>query len=125
LATKATGLSGRPVDRQSLHSLLEEAAAAIGHIEAYEDYLPEDPRDDVRVTVSNQIFRLGPGEVERPLADVDRALLVAESTRSRSIETVSEFATLSRLFLDTKPPPLRLFPTPGRQATTTSTETPF
>jgi hypothetical protein len=79
LASKTTGLSGKPAEPQVLHDLLERAAVSIGNIDAYEDYLPEDPRDEVRVRVSNQTLRIGPGEVERPVADIDRALMVAEA----------------------------------------------
>ena len=79
LASKTTGLSGKPADPQVLHELLERAAVSIGTIDAYEDYLPEDPRDEVRVRVSTQTLRIGPGEVERPVADIDRALMVAEA----------------------------------------------
>ena len=79
VASKSTGLAGKPADPQVLNDLLERAAVSIGNIDAYEDYLPEDPRDDVRVRLSNQTLRIGPGEVERPIADIDRALMIAEA----------------------------------------------
>lgn len=79
IASKTSGLSGRPADPSILHDLLERAATSIGNINMYEDYLPEDPRDEVRVRLSNKTLRIGPGEVERPVADIDRALMVAEA----------------------------------------------
>jgi hypothetical protein len=79
LATKATGLSGKTAGPDVLHDLLNRAAKSIGNIDAYEDYLPEDPRDDVRVRISKSTLRIGPGDVERPVADIDRALLVAKA----------------------------------------------
>lgn len=79
LASKTTGLSGKPADPDVLHDLLDRAAESIGNIGMYEDYLPEDPRDDVRIRMSDYTLRLGPGDVERPVADVDRALMVSKA----------------------------------------------
>lgn len=79
LATKAAGLSGKTAGPDVLHDLLDRAAMSVGNIDAYEDYLPEDLRDDVRVRLSNSTLRIGPGDVERPVADIDRALLVAKA----------------------------------------------
>ncbi len=79
LACKAAGLSGKPADSGVLHDLLERAADSIGNIYMYEDYLPEDPRDDVRIRISDYTLRIGPGDIERPVADIDRALLVSKA----------------------------------------------
>lgn len=45
-----------------------------------EDFLPKDPRDVVLTRVDDVVLRLFPGCVERPIADVERALLVADAT---------------------------------------------
>src|SRR5690625_1746110 len=62
LASKTTGRSGRPADPDVLHDLLDRAAESIGNIYMYEDYLPEDPRDDVRIRISDYTLRIGPGD---------------------------------------------------------------
>lgn len=86
-ALNITNRSGRTAESASLDGLLDTAADALGsNLASYEDYLPEDPRDDVRVAVFDQIYRLGPGEVERPVADVDRALMVSEAVDAFLIE---------------------------------------
>ena len=79
LASKTTGLSGKPADPHVLHDLLDRAAESIGSIYMYEDYLPEDPRDDVRIRISDYTLRIGPGDIERPVADIDRALMVSKA----------------------------------------------
>jgi len=86
LACKTTGVSGKPADPHLLHDLLERAAESIGSIDMYEDYLPEDPRDDVRVRISDCPLRIGPGDVERPVADIDRALIVSKAIDQLLIE---------------------------------------
>ena len=79
LASKTTGLSGKPADPHVLHDLLDRAAESIGNIYMYEDYLPEDPRDNVRIRISDYTLRIGPGDIERPVADIDRALMVSKA----------------------------------------------
>lgn len=79
LAAKTTGLSGKHAGPHDLHDLLERAAESIGNIYMYEDYLPEDPRDDVRIRISGYTLRIGPGDIERPVADIDRALMVSKA----------------------------------------------
>ncbi|WP_248826041.1 hypothetical protein [Frankia umida] len=49
-------------------------------IDSLEDFLPSDPRDRVVVRWGGHLVRLFPGSVERPVADVDRALLVSKAT---------------------------------------------
>lgn len=79
LASKTTGLSGKPAAPNILHDLLDRAAESIGNIHVYEDYLPEDPRDDVRIRIADYTLRIGPGDIERPVADIDRALMVSKA----------------------------------------------
>ncbi|TFV69282.1 hypothetical protein E4P40_22415 [Blastococcus sp. CT_GayMR20] len=51
-----------------------------------EDFLPADPRDIVVARLGTDIVRLFPGSVERPLADVDRALLVAQAVDGHLVD---------------------------------------
>lgn len=88
LACKTTGLSGQLANRDALQDLLARAAESIGDIEMYEDYLPEDPRDDVRIRIADYTLRLGPGDIERPVADIDRALLVSRAIDPLLIDRV-------------------------------------
>jgi hypothetical protein len=62
-----------------LSEILNAALIAYPEIEMMEDFLPSDPRDEVVVRVGTRLVRLFPGGVERPIADVDRALRVAET----------------------------------------------
>ncbi|WP_134495648.1 hypothetical protein [Cryobacterium levicorallinum] len=47
-------------------------------LHASEDFLPEDPRDDVRVEFNGRLYRLCAGNMERPIADLDRLLMLAK-----------------------------------------------
>jgi hypothetical protein len=49
-------------------------------LEHLEDFLPKDPREVVLTRIDDAVLRLFPGSVERPIADVRRALLVAKAT---------------------------------------------
>jgi hypothetical protein len=47
----------------------------------YEDYLREDPRDDVRIRISDYTLRIGPGDIERSVAEsgADHVICVMHS----------------------------------------------
>ena len=80
LATEMVALDhvgGKPIGAGQLQELFDACLPDPSGHAMLEDFLPEDPRDQVRVRVGDRLFRLGPGEVERPVADVERALLVA------------------------------------------------
>lgn len=62
-----------------LPDLLRMCEAAIPGLAAIEDYIPEDPRDLVYARIGDDLLRLGPGEVERPVADLERALLAGSA----------------------------------------------
>lgn len=49
------------------------------NIGVMQDFTPSDPRDRIVVRLPNHLVRLFPGSVERPVADVERALLVASA----------------------------------------------
>ncbi|WP_131770121.1 hypothetical protein [Candidatus Protofrankia californiensis] len=63
-----------------LGRLLEMCVRDEPGIASLEDFLPSDPRDRVVVRWGEHLVRLFPGSVERPVADVDRALLVSKAT---------------------------------------------
>lgn len=60
-----------------LGRLLAAGHADDPRIAQLEDFTPEDPRDVVRVAVLGRLYRLFPGNVERPIADIDRMLSLA------------------------------------------------
>ena len=57
--------------------LIRSAEREHRSIGVMQDFTPPDPRDRIVVRLSNHLVRLFPGSVERPVADVERALLVA------------------------------------------------
>lgn len=69
----------RPVAADQLPLLLDLATRSAPDLAVGEDFLANDPREDVSVRLGARTVRLFPGNVERPIADVDRALLVARS----------------------------------------------
>jgi hypothetical protein len=60
-----------------LDRLLGAAALSDPDISAHEDFEPSDPRDRVVVEAWDSLYRLFPGEVERPVADVNRLIDLA------------------------------------------------
>lgn len=62
-----------------LTGLLDAAGRAEPALAMLEDHIPLDPTLDVRVRFENQVYRLFPGSMERPVADVARASLVADA----------------------------------------------
>lgn len=71
--------TGKRVNADNLEQLLELCVQEEPWLLGQEDCLPEDPRDVVEVGLGERIVRLFPGTLERPIADVDRALLVADA----------------------------------------------
>lgn len=69
----------RPVRAESLAGLLEACLRDLPKLESIEDYVPNDPRDVVLARLGDDLVRLFPGAVERPVADLERALLVANA----------------------------------------------
>lgn len=67
--------------------LIAAARMENAEISRNEDYLPADPRLDVRVRLGDSTVRLFPGYVERPVEDVDRAHLVASVADDELIVT--------------------------------------
>ncbi|MBB5844894.1 hypothetical protein HD599_003217 [Conyzicola lurida] len=65
--------------------LLAAVDAANPGYSAYEDYLAPDPRLAVRVRIGDSTIRLFPGSSERPVADVDRALLLSSALDAKLV----------------------------------------
>lgn len=70
LAARAR-LGDKPVDASILSSLVEAAQKERPDVVSMEDFLPHDPRLDVRVEWAGRMFRLVAGTLERPTADID------------------------------------------------------
>lgn len=75
--TKLTCSGSKDVTPSLIIDLIAAARAENSDISQNEDYLPADPREEVRVRLGEATVRLFPGCVERPVADVDRAHLLA------------------------------------------------
>lgn len=75
LASERRG--GRRVSPGELNTLLRACEGEDSSIGGMQDFLPTDPREHVVVRLGNELVRLFPGSVERPVADIDRALMVA------------------------------------------------
>lgn len=69
--------SSNAVAPVALESLLAAARRDEPGLELLEDFLPNDPRSVVLARRGDQLVRLFPGSVERPVADVERADMVA------------------------------------------------
>lgn len=67
----------RTVAAEHLQRLLRACKDDDLRLSTLEDFLPADPRERVVVSLGDDVVRLFPGSVERPVADVDRALLVS------------------------------------------------
>lgn len=64
---------------EQLEGLLNRCLAEDPQLSQLEDFVPVDPRQDAWVRLDDQTVRLFPGSIERPVADIDRALLLSEA----------------------------------------------
>lgn len=69
----------RPVAASHLRRLLKACRDDSPQLRFLEDFVAWDPRERVLVRLQDDVVRLFPGNIERPVADVDRALLVADA----------------------------------------------
>jgi hypothetical protein len=77
-ATLTNGtVGGSETTAAEIAGLISAAEQEHRNIGGMQDFTPSDPRDRIVVRLSNHLVRLFPGSVERPVADVERALLVA------------------------------------------------
>lgn len=73
---------------RDIDALLAAVRRTLPQLSMLEDFVAADPRLDVRARVGNRALRLFPGNIERPVADVDRAHLVAEAIDDELVATV-------------------------------------
>lgn len=71
--------SGKRVGPNQLEQLLADCVDNEPMLSMFEDFVPEDPRDVVHLRLEQSVVRLFPGQIERPVADVNRALLVSSA----------------------------------------------
>lgn len=64
-------LGDKPADVSLLEPLMGAVNDECVSIADQEDFLPHDPRLDVRVPWSGEVFRMAPGGLERPTSDVE------------------------------------------------------
>ena len=60
-----------------LPGLLKAVSTHNPGLSSQEDFVAADPRHEVQVRVGERLLRLTPGNVERPVADIDRYLAIA------------------------------------------------
>ncbi len=65
--------------------LAKRAATAYGISEAFEDFVPPDPTRVALLRVGSETLRAVPGLTERPVADLTRALRIADAVDSRLV----------------------------------------
>lgn len=70
-----------------LPALLNEVSALMP-LQHLEDYLPSDPRRVVLVRWRHQLFRIMPGSLERPVAMIERARIVAEAIDTTLVDAL-------------------------------------
>lgn len=71
-----------------LPSLLQEVTDRMPAISHLEDYVPPDPRSAVLVRWRGELFRLMPGSLERPVAMIERARIVAAAIDTALVEVL-------------------------------------
>jgi hypothetical protein len=74
---RADARGRKPVVVDDLAALLSAAVVDESRLTMLEDFMPSDPREVVLVRFEDRLLRLFPGSIERPIADIDRWLLVA------------------------------------------------
>ena len=82
LTSQVAGLTragGRRVGAAQLEQILAACVEDEPSLGWLEDFVPADPRVVVRVRLGQTTLRLFPGSIERPVADVDRSLMVARA----------------------------------------------
>ena len=72
-----TRVGDKPVDPSILRSLIEAARVECPDVASLEDFLPHDPRFDVRVEWVGEMFRIVAGTLERPTSDIDTLRLLS------------------------------------------------
>lgn len=68
-----------PTPLPSVQEVVDQAAEASGIDGVQEDFIPKDPSESLFVRVGDDLRHVVPGATERPLADLSRALRLAEA----------------------------------------------
>jgi hypothetical protein len=76
---RADRTGGRPAGAAQLERILADCVEDEPSLSWLEDFVPEDPRNVVSVRLGQETVRLAPGSIERPVADIDRAIMVARA----------------------------------------------
>lgn len=76
-ALRITTRGHRSARAADLPGLLDACHRDEPRLSMLEDFLPKDPREEVLTRLDGRLVRLFPGSIERPVADVSRALLVS------------------------------------------------
>ena len=77
LASRRIRMGDKHAGRALLDPLVRAAHQECPSVAAEEDFLPHDPRFDVRVDWSGEMFRMVAGTLERPTSDVETLRLLA------------------------------------------------
>lgn len=77
------GSSGEPLP--DIQELVDAAAESKGIGVMHEDYISTDPTNVATVRVGDELLRYVPGLVERPIADLSRALRLADAVDDRLV----------------------------------------
>lgn len=77
--TRFDRVGGKRVGAAQLDQILADCVEDEPRLGWLEDFVPADPREVVRVRLGEGTLRLFPGSIERPVADVDRFLMVARA----------------------------------------------
>lgn len=104
MALRTARPGGRQVEARELPALLEGCLRDDPRVFGQEDFLPNDPRDVVLARIGDDVVRLFPGSVERPVADVARWAMVARAVdpvlEPRLGFGVSHFTTVALRYTD-------------------------
>ena len=78
LVNGRTRVGTQPAEVSMLQSLIRAAHAEYASVEAVEDFLPHDPRFDVRVEWAGEMFKMVAGTLERPTSDIETLRRLSE-----------------------------------------------
>ena len=77
IATRRIRVGDEPADPSLLQPLIQAAHDECPSVGSEEDFLPHDPRFDVRVEWAGEMFRMVAGTLERPTSDIETLRRVA------------------------------------------------
>ncbi|WAB83609.1 hypothetical protein OVN20_11205 [Microcella daejeonensis] len=77
LRASSISIIGSKEPLPDIQELVDQAAESKGIGPMHEDYIPTDPTNFATVRVGDELLRMVPGLIERPIADLSRALRLA------------------------------------------------